>query len=194
MSAAWDAEAATFDEEPDHGLTDPVTREAWWRLLSGVLPPAPATVADLGSGTGSISVLLAEHGYRVTGVDLSARMVELAIAKAQRANLGTTFSVGDAADPDLPPGQFDVVFARHVVWALPDPLRALHNWVALLKPGGRLICVEGVWFNSAGISSQDLTRLIEPLVETVKVTSLHDASLWGRPVTDSRYLLVAGAC
>jgi 2-polyprenyl-3-methyl-5-hydroxy-6-metoxy-1,4-benzoquinol methylase len=82
IRAEWDAEADTFDQEPDHGLTDPTTREAWWQLLADVLPPAPAKVADLGSGTGSISVLLAQHGYIVTGVDLSARMVERATAKA----------------------------------------------------------------------------------------------------------------
>jgi len=99
--------------------------------------------------------------------------------------------VGDAADPDLAPGGFDVVFARHVVWALPDPVKALRNWVDLLSPGGRLVLVEGVWFNGAGISSQDLTRLANPLVSTVEVTALPEARLWGRTIEDARYLLVA---
>ena len=78
IRTGWDAEECTSDQEPDHGPTDPATREAWWRLVSDVPPPAPAKVADLGSGTGSIAVLLAQHGYSVTGVDLSARMVERA--------------------------------------------------------------------------------------------------------------------
>jgi len=191
IRAEWDAEADTFDQEPDHGLTDPATRAAWWQLLSEVLPPAPAKVADVGSGTGSISVLLAQHGYTVTGVDLSPRMVERATAKAALSNVTISFSVGDAADPDLAPGGFDVVFARHVVWALPDPVKALRNWVDLLSPGGRLVLVEGVWFNGAGISSQDLTRLANPLVSTVEVTALPEARLWGRTIEDARYLLVA---
>lgn len=190
IRAGWDAEADTFDQEPDHGLTDPATRAAWWELLVDVLPPAPAKVADLGSGTGSISVLLAQHGYAVTGVDLSARMVERATAKATLNNVTIAFSVADAADPDLPPGGFDVVFARHVVWALPDPVKALGNWVDLLGEGGRLVLVEGVWFNGAGISSQDLTRLVQPLVSTVEVTPLPDARLWGRTIEDARYVLV----
>ena len=191
IRAEWDAEADTFDQEPDHGLTDPATRQAWWQLLADVLPPAPAKVADLGAGTGSISVLLAQHGYTVTGVDLSARMVERATAKATLNNVTVAFSVADAADPDLPPGGFDVVFARHVVWALPDPVTALRNWLDLLSQGGRLVLVEGVWFNGAGISSQDLTRLVQPLVSTVEVTPLPDPRLWGRTIEDARYLLVA---
>ena len=191
IRAVWDAEAATFDQEADHGLTDPATREAWWQLLSVAFPPAPARVADLGCGTGSISVLLAQHGYTVTGVDLSPRMVERATAKAELANVTIPFFVGDAADPDLPRAGFDVVFARHVVWALPDPAKALRNWVTLPAQGGRLVLVEGVWFNGAGISSEDLTRLVQPLVSTVEVTLLPDARLWGRFTEDARYLLAA---
>ena len=30
----WDGQAATFDDEPDHGLADPATREAWRQLLA----------------------------------------------------------------------------------------------------------------------------------------------------------------
>ena len=103
IRAEWDAEADTFNQEPDHGLTYPATR-AWWQLLADVLPPAPAKIADLGSGTGSISVLMAQHGYTVTGVDLSARMVERATAKAALNNVTIPFSVAEAASPDLPPG------------------------------------------------------------------------------------------
>ena len=76
----WDAEAATFDDEADHGLADPATREAWRALLLGVLPPAPARIADLGCGTGSLSVLLAREGYAVDGLDLSPERVARARA------------------------------------------------------------------------------------------------------------------
>src|SRR3954468_18295782 len=57
---SWDAHAATFDEEPDHGLTDPAVRSAWAALLASVLPPAPASVVDIGCGTGTLAVLLSE--------------------------------------------------------------------------------------------------------------------------------------
>jgi len=46
IRAVWDAEAATFDQEADHGLTDPATREAWWQLLSVAFPPQHEVVPD----------------------------------------------------------------------------------------------------------------------------------------------------
>lgn len=61
----WDLDAASFDDEPDHGLTDPRTRAAWRDLLVGVFPPAPARVADLGGGTGTLTRLLIDDGYTI---------------------------------------------------------------------------------------------------------------------------------
>jgi ubiquinone/menaquinone biosynthesis C-methylase UbiE len=76
-----------------------------------------------------VSVVLPNHGYDVTGVDLSPRMIDLARTKAQSAVLFVRFEVGNAAEPELDAGGFDVVFARHVVWAMPDPAAALHRWL-----------------------------------------------------------------
>jgi SAM-dependent methyltransferase len=117
-------------------------------------------------------------------------MVDRATAKADRSGVTIAFQVDDAARPHLPRGEFDVVFARHVVWALPDPAAALRNWVALLGARGRLVLVEGVWFNGAGISATDLSDLVRPLVSVVEVLPLRDSRLWGRETDDDRYLLV----
>jgi SAM-dependent methyltransferase len=77
----WDIEAASFDDEPDHGLADPRTRAAWRDLLLGALPPVPARVADLGCGAGTLTRLLTDEGYAVDGVDLSPEMIRRARAK-----------------------------------------------------------------------------------------------------------------
>ena len=139
MSQLWDAEADTFDDEPDHGLADPQTRAAWRDLLLGVLPPTPARIADLGCGTGTLSGLLVDEGYSVDGLDFSPEMIQ----RARRKVPESTFVVGDASAPDLEPASYDVVLSRHVLWALPDPVAAFARWVDLLKPGGSVVLVEG---------------------------------------------------
>lgn len=188
----WDAEAASFDDEPDHGLRDPEVRRAWAGRLGDWLPERSSDVLDLGCGTGSLSLLAAEQGHRVTGVDASAAMIER--ARAKLAGRDAVFLVGDAAAPPVGEQRFDVVLVRHVLWALPDPGRALRHWRGLLRPGGRLVLIEGVWgtVTPAGIPAGTLTGLVEPLAEEVRVEPLsQDAVLWGRPVDDERYAVVA---
>ncbi|MGW4061639.1 class I SAM-dependent methyltransferase [Amycolatopsis sp. NPDC004747] len=189
MTNVWDAEAATFDDQPDHGLRDPAVRAAWAGLLLPLMPPAPAAVVDLGCGTGSLAVLLAQSGYVVHGVDSSPGM--LAVAEEKAAGLGVDFRAGDAADPPCPAGAYDVVLARHVLWALPDPAAALGAWVRLLKPGGRLVLVEGRWFTGAGIAADECERLVRAHRNTATVTRLDDPALWGGPIDDERYVLVS---
>ncbi len=187
----WDAEATGFDAEVDHGLTTPEARSAWWELMRELLPATPARVADLGCGTGSLSVLLAEHGYDVVGRDLSPAMIQLAKRKANAHGLVIDFGVGDASQPDLSDGSFDVVLARHVVWALPDPSAALVAWLNLLRTDGRVVLVEGRWTTNAGLTATELTALVEPVARVKEVRHLTDASLWGHELTDERYALVA---
>ncbi|MFF4751202.1 class I SAM-dependent methyltransferase [Streptomyces sp. NPDC002514] len=210
----WDAAAATFDDEPDHGLRAPEVRAAWAARLRAWLPGHPADVLDLGCGTGSLALLAAEQGHRVTGVDLSPAMVER--ARAKTAGRDVAFLLGDAAAPPVGERRFDAVLVRHLLWTLPEPARALRHWAGLLRPGGgpgaasrasgsaqghaldtgggRLVLVEGVWGTSSpvGIPAGRLTALLEPIASQVRVEPLSDDPvLWGGPVTDERYAVVA---
>lgn len=191
MSDRWDDHAATFDDEPDHGLRDPRVRDAWAALLAAALPAPPADVADLGCGTGSLAVLLARAGYRVRGLDLSRRMLDHAVRKAAEASVSVTFRPGDAARPPFAGGSFDVVLARHVLWALPDPAAALERWIALLRPGSRLVLVEGRWATGAGLTAAECARLLRAHGRQAEPQPLTDPDLWGKQITDERYLIVS---
>jgi SAM-dependent methyltransferase len=198
----WDEVASEYDDYPDHGLLDPDLRAAWKDLLRTWLPPSPSRVADLACGTGSMSVLAAELGHQVSGVDLSGEMV--ALARAKTAPFGRAVEVvqGDAGAPPLAPGAFDVVLGRHILWTLPDPLRALRAWVGLLRPGGRLVLVEGRWGMEAaedtrsapwraGVPSRELAAVVCDLVGEPAVVQLTDPVYWGKEIEQERYLLTA---
>ncbi|MFH9662795.1 class I SAM-dependent methyltransferase [Streptomyces sp. NPDC017248] len=188
----WDARAAGFDDEPDHGLRDPEVRAAWAGRLRAWLPAPPAHVLDLGCGTGSLALLAAEQGHRVTAVDRSPAMTER--ARAKLAGHPAEVLRGDAGAPPVGGRRFDAVLVRHVLWALPDPAGALRHWRELLRPGGRFVLVEGVWGTLApvGIPADRLTALLEPLVREARVERLSgDSALWGKEVDDERYAVVA---
>ncbi|HET6561831.1 MAG TPA: methyltransferase domain-containing protein [Marmoricola sp.] len=193
MTADWNAAAATFDDEPDHGLRDPGVRAAWDRLLATHLPPPPSDVVDLGCGTGSLAVLLAERGHRVRGIDLAPAMVEAARRKAEAAGVQVELDVGNAAAPPYPRPSCDVVLVRHVLWALPDPAGAVAGWTRLLRRGGRLVLVEGLWHTGGGLRAEQAEELVRRCRDSVVVHRLDDPVLWGGPVDDERYLLVSTA-
>ena len=190
VRATWDAQADMFDEEPDHGLLDPTVRSAWRRVLRAALPRSPARILDLGCGTGSVAVLLAEMGHAVTGVDLSPRMIEKAAAKALRHAVEIDLRVGDAASPEVC-GAFDVVLTRHLLWALPDPAAAVARWSELLAADGRLALIEGRWHTGGGLAADEVIALVRPQTSDAGVQLLDDAALWGAPVSDERYLVLA---
>jgi len=185
----WDAEAARFDEEPDHGLRDSDTRAAWRALLTRHLPVPPADVLDLGCGTGTLTVLLAQDGHHVHGVDLAPAMVAAARAKVAAAGVAAIVQEGDAANPPGDPAAYDVVLSRHVLWALPDPGAAVGRWARVVRPGGRLVLVEGRWWTGGGLTAVESRRLATPHLADIVVEPLTDPLLWGGPISDERYLL-----
>lgn len=186
----WDAGAATYDNEPDHGLADPDTRAAWSALLATHLPDAPADILDAGCGTGSLSLLMRQQGHRVTGIDASPSMLDLARAKLDAAGLPMPFHLMDASYPEFPAGTFDVVLSRHVLWMFDDLPAVLDRWLSLLRPGGRLLLIEGFWHTGGGLHARDLLHALDARPGQATLVNLSpDARLWGGEVGDERYLV-----
>lgn len=104
----------------------------------------PGTALDIGCGEGADALWLAERGWRVTAVDLSATAIGRLRAQAQRAGLGAriTTEVGDA-DQGLPPGPFDLATCFYVHGGPGEGHlllgRLLADAAARLAPGGRLL-------------------------------------------------------
>ncbi|MBX7475489.1 SAM-dependent methyltransferase, partial [Streptomyces sp. MAG02] len=64
----------------------------------------------------------------------------------------------------------------------------------LLRPGGRLVLVEGVWGETSpvGIPAERLREMVRPLAADLRYEDLSgDARLWGKTVRDHRYAVVA---
>ncbi|NYF98544.1 class I SAM-dependent methyltransferase [Janibacter cremeus] len=144
----WDHRARVYDEAQHREGRDVVDRDLWGRVWASALPPAPARVLDLGTGSGHAAFVLADLGHDVTGVDSSAGMLEIARARtAGTKGASPTFVLGDAVDPPVA-GGFDVVVSRYLMWTLREPLTALQRWRALLRPGGVLAVVDSTWFDA----------------------------------------------
>jgi ubiquinone/menaquinone biosynthesis C-methylase UbiE len=110
-------------------------------LVVELAPRIGERALDVGCGRGAVLFRLASAvgaTGSVTGVDLSARMIEATAQDAAKVAANIELRVGDAMAPGLPPASYDVVASSLVLFFLPDPLAALREWRDLLRPHGRI--------------------------------------------------------
>ncbi len=138
----WDDDSETYDYSPQHAMHTSTQRAAWNEVFFRLLPPPPARVLDLGAGTGFLALALARLGFRVTAIDLSPAMLERLRIKAAAEGLEIKLVEGEAESP--PPGPFDAVVERLLLWTLLDPVQAL-TAAKQVAPAGRLVSFGGIW-------------------------------------------------
>ena len=135
---------------------------------------------------------MARMGHQVLGIDIADEMIRLARAKAAAANLSITFEIANAFAPQIPGTRFDVILSRHLLWAAPSPASTLQQWATRLRPGGRLILVEGYWSAGGGLHLADVINALPSGLPPLHTENLSlQERLWGNPVTDERYLVIA---
>ena len=128
----------------------------------------PQSVLDLACGTGTVSRLLAGRGYAVTGVDLSAGMLEVARKRTKEAELAILFHQQDAAELDLGEARFDAVVclfdSLNYILETERLQTALAQVFAHLAPGGTFIFdVNTEYALAEGMFNQSCTRRSEAL-------------------------------
>jgi trans-aconitate 2-methyltransferase len=126
----WDpGEYSRFGDERSRPFFD---------LVGRVGAEAPAVVADLGCGPGTLTAALARRWPRaeVRGIDSSAEMVEAARALPD-AGPRLSFALGDVRDWK-PDGRVDVIVSSAVLQWVPDHLDVVARWAGFLPAGGWL--------------------------------------------------------
>ncbi|MFV0318892.1 MAG: class I SAM-dependent methyltransferase [Microbacterium sp.] len=156
INAYWSARAPEYDASQLERQQRPGAEQVWGDVWTAALPPAPADVLDLGTGSGNVALLLARLGYAVTGVDLADGMLAEARRKAEEMSRAPQFVEGDAVAPPFPAGSFDALTARYLLWTLRDPADALRAWRELLRPGGVLVAVDSLWYPEGIDAAEEL--------------------------------------
>jgi len=115
--------------------------QAFGQLLLRILPPL--TVADLGSGEGLLSELLALRCRKVIAVDNSEKIIAFGAAKARKAGLkNLEFRHGDLQSPPIDPESVDVVILSQALHHAEDPAAAIRSAHAILRPGGQILILD----------------------------------------------------
>lgn len=115
---------------------------------SGVARPG-ARVVDLGTGTGSLARLFAQHGCDVTGVDIAAPLLEQARRLDREAGVQIAYVECPAEATGLPSGVFDVVSAGQC-WHWFDRPVAAREVARLLASTGTVVIAHFDWLPVEG--------------------------------------------
>ena len=170
IATRWDTYAESYDSFVSHGIQTEEEKGLWVTAFSHVLPlqPSHLKILDVGCGTGAIGFIFAEMGHTVTGLDLSEQMMEIGRQKATDRGIEIRFVSGDAEHPPFPDNEFDIVVSRHLLWTLPHPDGSLLSWKRILKTGGKVLVIGGVWNDGTkkshvmGFISSTLGNIIHP--------------------------------
>jgi len=97
-------------------------------------------ILEVGVGTG-LSLVDYGKGTRVVGIDISEPMLDKARKRVETQRMGhvEALEVMDAEHLTVPDASFDVVVAQYVVTAIPNPEKALDEFVRVVRPGGEII-------------------------------------------------------
>jgi len=151
----WEKEARTYDWSM--GFFEKVLfgdgRE--W-----VCSQAHGEVLEVAVGTGRNFAFYPE-GVRLTGIDLSPAMLEIARKKADELGLDADLREGDAQELPFPDASFDAVVCTLSLCSIPDDHRAVAEMKRVLRPRGRLLLLDHIRASSKVWLA--MQRVLEPL-------------------------------
>jgi SAM-dependent methyltransferase len=180
----WNDSYASGQLPWDTGEPEPVLVEF---ITAGAVKPSLAL--EIGAGTGTNSIWMAERGFDVVGVDVSPLAVERAEAKMAGRALRCRFAALDILAAPPSGGPFQFVFDRgcfHVFDEAEERQRFAEHVAAVLAPGG-------LWLSLIGStegeprevgpprrSAREVTEAIEPALEIVELRSAEFSGIYAK--------------
>lgn len=115
----------------------------WRRLAAAATSPRGAVALDVGTGTGDLALELCRQGASaVVGADFSRQMLDAARRKASATSSPVAWALADALRLPFADGTFDCVTNAFLLRNLADLRAGLAEMARVLKPGGRLVCLD----------------------------------------------------
>ena len=117
---------------------DPI-QHIWYETVFEEVCYYPAmTVLEVGCGRGAFAIMLATQcpQFKITALDFSQAAIDIAKARANKANSNVTFVQGDAQNLPFSDGAFDLVISCECMEHVPEPRAMAAEFYRVLRPGG----------------------------------------------------------
>jgi SAM-dependent methyltransferase len=142
LGSLYPSEYGPYDNDrmspPLHAISSTIrrmqARSAWrGQPLSALRRRAPGCGLDVGCGRGDLAVMLAGHGWQMTGIEPSPQACAIAAARGVQTRRGTLLDV------ELEAGAYDAIVFRHALEHTNDPVEDLRRAARALAAGGLVL-------------------------------------------------------
>lgn len=137
------------------------------RIIELAEAEKPSIVLDLGTGTGTVSFRLAPRVAKVYARDISQKMLQVAKEKALKSKIeNVEFGYGTFSEPNCSE-KVDLIVSNLAFHHLYDEEKreAIKVWIDLLKPGGRVILGDHMWFFDHKKEPERREKLVRKIIE-----------------------------
>ncbi|HEY5624043.1 MAG TPA: class I SAM-dependent methyltransferase [Gammaproteobacteria bacterium] len=162
------------------------------RVISALMLPEDAIVADLGSGPGVFTLPLAQQVHRgvVYAVDVEPRQLDALRQRLIEADLDNVVPVlASFSTPHLPPAHLDLILVVDTYHHIENRAEYFRQLRSMLRPGGRLAIIEYKSGElptgppveaklSEGVRADELVEAGYSLLRTFEIHDYHDFELW----------------
>jgi ubiquinone/menaquinone biosynthesis C-methylase UbiE len=149
----WDRHSGSYDKQM--GFFD---RRVFGDTRAWVCSKASGEVLEVAIGTG-LNLAHYPAGVRLTGVEWSPQMLEIARRRAADLGRDVDLRTGDAQALEFHDASFDTVVCTFSLCAIPDERRALAEMARVLRPGGLLLLADHV--ESSAWPARAAQRILE---------------------------------
>jgi ubiquinone/menaquinone biosynthesis C-methylase UbiE len=164
----FDSVAESYDERTSKW---PGYSELLKRIVELANPKESDIVMDVGAGTGSVSFAFAPKVHKVVALDIAEKMVETGRKKAREKNFqNVEFRIGDFENPNYDE-KVDIIVTNIAFHHLTheQKRKVIRDWYSLLKPGGRVVIGDIMFFFDPVKERERAIELIKFLLERFAV-------------------------
>ncbi|NWJ27519.1 class I SAM-dependent methyltransferase [Rhizobium sp. Td3] len=155
------------------------------RTLAARAAEVGRDILEVGVGTGLILPFYPPDS-RVTGIDISAEMLERATRKKEKLGLAHVMKleVMDACNMKFPDRSFDVICIPFVLPLVPDPDALLNECARIVRPGGEIIIVSKLTESAGGL--REFEEFISPVARKLGLSSAFRSEMITRWLSQSK--------
>ena len=183
VAEAFDSVAEIFEDSLENEITRGLRQRTYSLIRS--LVPAGASVLDINCGIGIDAVALSQEGYRVIGVDISPKMIQQALERANKLRVkNVEFLLASFDDLSSFTGKtFDLVLSNFGGLNCVEDLDAFAKQAVLVtKPGGYFVGVVMppvcLWEVISGLARLNLRTAFRRLKKNVPATGFRGKTFW----------------